>query len=192
MKLLDEKKTFLNLKHARYSTDVMFQQSNKPSDNMQEEKVYFSSKRKLYGLNMKISVLPNVLAMSCSNSYLDFVSHISFMSERLDEELKRLQKSAAEMEILEIGMLSYFYSDQWCVRVDKGRQRASEFCEMGYPHRKPFIRALTVEEEDFSQKLSSDCVLLENYFGRLNLIWVIMSTKYMLNKKFYNSISRFL
>ncbi|ETV95585.1 hypothetical protein H310_11020 [Aphanomyces invadans] len=57
---------FVNFPHARYATDVTFQQTNIPSGSYAEKKLFFSGKHHLYGHKVEMSVLPNGLAIYCS------------------------------------------------------------------------------------------------------------------------------
>lgn len=50
---------FKNFPSALYATDVTFQHANRPSGNTAQGKVYYSGKHHLYGLKVKVSVLPD-------------------------------------------------------------------------------------------------------------------------------------
>lgn len=57
MKHLQEKKTtFKSSEFSVEAIDVTFQQANRPSGNMQEGKLYFSGKHKLYGFKVEVAV----------------------------------------------------------------------------------------------------------------------------------------
>jgi len=58
-KMLEEQCNFKHFRFARCAIDVTFQQAYRPNGSMQEGKVYFSGKHKLYGFQMEASVLPN-------------------------------------------------------------------------------------------------------------------------------------
>lgn len=45
-------KIFATFSYAKYVIDVIFHQRNRPSVNMQNKKVYYSGKNKVYGLNL--------------------------------------------------------------------------------------------------------------------------------------------
>lgn len=57
-KLVRENKNFKTFKYACYATDVTFQQALLPFSSVEEGKCYFSSKHKLYGYKVVVSVLP--------------------------------------------------------------------------------------------------------------------------------------
>eukprot|EP00171_Calliarthron_tuberculosum_P023745 IDg23745t1 len=59
---VDTRQMFKNHVYALEVVDVKFQQANRPSGNMQEGKVYFSGKHKLYGFKVEVSERPNGLA----------------------------------------------------------------------------------------------------------------------------------
>lgn len=54
---------------ARNATVVMFQKSIKPARNISENRKYLSEKHHIYGLKVKVSVLPNGMSIGCSNPF---------------------------------------------------------------------------------------------------------------------------
>ena len=80
MALVERERTFGHFAFARYTTYVIFQQSNRPVGTMQEGKHYYSRKHKLCGLKTEVSVLPTGLAIGCSTHYGGSVEDIEIMS----------------------------------------------------------------------------------------------------------------
>ena len=80
MALMERGRTFRHFAFARYATDVIFQQSNRPVGTMREGKHYYSGKHKLYGLKTEVPVFPTGLAIGCSKHYGGSVAHIEIMS----------------------------------------------------------------------------------------------------------------
>ena len=64
-----EDRAFSNSEYARYSVDVTFQQSDRPSGNKSDGKRYFSGKQNMYGYKVEVSVLPTCLAIGCTEHY---------------------------------------------------------------------------------------------------------------------------
>ena len=61
--LRESQHDFKSFPKALHATDVTFQQAFRPSGSIEEGKRYFSSKHKLYGYKVDVSVLPNGLAL---------------------------------------------------------------------------------------------------------------------------------
>ncbi|GMF59756.1 unnamed protein product [Phytophthora fragariaefolia] len=53
--------------YARYAKDVTFEQAIKPSGNVNEITRYYSGKHHLYGYKVEVVVLPNGLAINCTD-----------------------------------------------------------------------------------------------------------------------------
>ncbi|RQM24683.1 hypothetical protein B5M09_010263 [Aphanomyces astaci] len=65
---------FKNLPAARYATYVTFQQTNVPHGAYTEKKLYYSSKRSLYGHKVEVSVVLNGFAIDYTKFYKGSVS----------------------------------------------------------------------------------------------------------------------
>lgn len=85
--LIHKYKILKYFNYALYATYMTFQQSNRPSGNMQEGNVYFSRNHKLYLFKVEVSVLQNWFARFCSAHYPGSVSNISIMS--LNKEMHK-------------------------------------------------------------------------------------------------------
>lgn len=71
---------FRNFPKALLAVDVTFHQSDRPIGALAERKIYFSGKHKLYVL-IEMAVLPNGLAVACSNRYPEAFRASKFCSE---------------------------------------------------------------------------------------------------------------
>ena len=60
---------------------------------MQEGKVYFSGKHKLYGFNFEVAVRANGDASAFSKHYPELASDVRILSERVSEHRRRLKKT---------------------------------------------------------------------------------------------------
>lgn len=65
---------FRDYRYSKYATYVTFQQAFRFSGRVQEEKVYFSCRNKLYGFKIEVSILSNGLAVRCSKHYPESTS----------------------------------------------------------------------------------------------------------------------
>lgn len=79
-----EKQCFKFYLEARYATDVIFQQCNRPIGTICETTKYFSRKHHFYGFKTKVSVLSNGIAISCGANYSGSESDVSMFWKRLN------------------------------------------------------------------------------------------------------------
>lgn len=190
MECLKEKRcTFRHFPFAAEAIDVTFQQANRPSGNMQEGKKYFSGKHKLYGYKVEVAVRPNGLASAFSAHYAGSVSDISIMTRRVQEHKFRLEKVAEDQDITDDEDDDGPVPTHWAIIADKGYQGAHEMLRCITPYKKPANGVLSAAQERFNKDLSSDRIIVENYFGRLQSLWGIMSIKYRWNEGFYDTIT---
>lgn len=58
--------------------------------------------------------------------------------------------------------------------MDKGIKRVLEVTRGINSKKKPQAWNLKLSEESFSRKVSSDCIIVENYFGRHFSLWNLL------------------
>lgn len=189
-KLKVSKSAFKSFPYARYATDVTFQQCFRPAGSMQEGKIFFSGKHKLYGLKVEVSVLPNGLAAFCSPHYPGSKSDISIMHDMENEHQSASKKMVAEVGEEDLGIGVDKFPGSWGILCDKGYQGANEFLRAVTPHKKPVHGGLSIAEVHHNDLLSSDRVIVENYFGRLCSLWTILSNKYKRDHNKYDAFFR--
>ncbi len=177
--LFEQDTIFESFPFALKAIDVTFQEANRPSGNMQEGKVYFSGKHKLYGFKVEFAVRPNCLASAFSRHYLGSVSDINIMYRTTAKHQERLLKKGEDEEFEEDYLLKEKYPEHWALLADKGNQGSDEFLRCVTTHKKPKRGVLTREEIEFNKKHSSDRILVENYFGRMGQLWSLLSSKYV-------------
>ena len=111
---------FKNYPMARYATDVTFQQSFRPSGSLEEGKLYFSGKHKLYGYKTEVSVLLNGLAIGCSAHEPGSVSDLKIFEAMTSFHATQLRKREGENDMDDDGPLSDEYPHFWALLCDKG------------------------------------------------------------------------
>ncbi len=189
MQYLNEKgQLFINHPYALEAIDVTFQQSNRPSGNMQEGKNFFSGKHKLYGYKVEVAVRPNGFATAFSAHFLGSTSDLTIMHARLKYHEERLKKREDEENYSDNYAFSEEYQDQWSVIIDKGYQSASEVLRAIIPKKKPLRGILGKDDERFNKQLSSDRIIVENYFDQLGQLWAILSSKFVWSEKIYDGL----
>ena len=166
MKHLDQKELFKN-----FPFDVTFQQSNRPSGNMQEGELCFSGKLKLYGFKVKVSVRLNGIASAFSKYCPGSVSDLTILHERLSVQKSRLKKRDDENNN-DYLYLSDKIPNSWAAHMDRGYQGAADVMRAPIPREKPLRSVLLQEDVRFNRKLSSDRIILENCLGVSANFWL--------------------
>lgn len=177
-RLFDRNRLFANHPSARYATDVCFQQSNRPSGNMQEALPWYSGKHKLYGYKFEASVLSTGMCISCSSHARAGRSDLEILQSRSEFHARALRKRTGELEIEDNDDGHDYYTAMWSILVDKGYQGIKEFLRGIHPIRKPPNRILSPSENRYNAEVSSDRIIVENYFGRLLSLWGVLSHKW--------------
>ncbi|KAF0710684.1 hypothetical protein AaE_012427 [Aphanomyces astaci] len=170
--------TFANYPYALYATDVKFQPTERPAGRHGEAKPYFSAKHKLYGLKIPESVrLP---------------PRPSRRHERSppSQHVASLAKSDNELNILDHGEQVDTYRGMWALLVDKGYYGASAEVRAIHPKKNPPRGALDPEDIVRNRRVSSDRVVVENFFGRVCSLWKVSYATFTWSTKFYDDIQR--
>lgn len=179
---------FTNYPYALYATDVKFQPSYRPSGRFQEQKEYFSAKHKLYGHKIECSVAPNGLAVDISEHFPGSKSDLTIFLDRASRHRNMLKK--ADDEEVDVGERSREFPRSWAVLVDKGYQGAGQVIRTIQPKKQP--RGGQLDHEDLSRNrlVSSDRVIVENFFGRMCQLWFCCYSTYKWNEVRYDSMTR--
>ncbi|KAE8966539.1 hypothetical protein PR001_g28375 [Phytophthora rubi] len=82
------------------------------------------------------------------------------------------------------------YPSSWIILADKGYQGLNDTMRVLDPkHRRPTV-PLTLEEDNTNREISSDRIIVENYFGRLCTLWALASDKYRWKENKYEMYFR--
>ncbi|KAF0713319.1 hypothetical protein AaE_011815 [Aphanomyces astaci] len=157
---------FEHYPYARYATDVTFQQTNVPVGSYAEKKLYYSGKHYLYGHKVEVSVLPNGLAINCTSYHKRSVSDKAIFDDNLDFHRTNLTKHPSEMAMTDTG----------------GRHEVRAVL----PTKKPSGGFLTFDQQCTNDRIATDRVIVENYFGRLKTLWAVCGDAYRWNRKNYD------
>lgn len=186
--LLREKSKFNTFGMARYATDVTFQQSQRPRGNMEEGKSYYSGKHKLYGYKTEVSVLPNGLALGCSDHFVGSTADIDIFYKGLAWHKSQLRKSTEDREVTDVGPGVDRFPRYWAVLMDKGYQGAAEQVRAIIPAKKPKGNDLSRRDIESNKKIASDRIIVENFFGRQCTLWTVVANKYRWAEGSYDPI----
>lgn len=167
-KLREDNVSFSNYPEARYATDVIFQQSNRPSGTLSEGRVFFSGKHHMYGFKTEVSVLPNGLAIGYTKWKPGSTSDIEIFRNNQRWHNLQSRKTEEELRIFrDAGELHETYPNNWAIICDKGYTGLSRNIRAIIPVRKPANGWLTVAQKLKNQNISADRIIVENFFGRL-------------------------
>jgi len=78
---------------------------------MQDEKVCFSAKHKLYGYKVEVSILPNGLALNISKHYPGSVSDLDIFCRQGRFHAECTSKKVGEQAVRDDGLLSEEFPD---------------------------------------------------------------------------------
>lgn len=95
-KRIGNNKTFKYHLHARYATDVCFEQSNLPVGNTQEASPWYSGKHELHGYKLEDSVMPITRCISCTDHARGGRSDLEILESRKHFRKKAFKKRTEE------------------------------------------------------------------------------------------------
>ena len=157
--LIDEDACFNNHPYALEAVDVTFQQTNRPSGNMQEGKICFSGKHKLYVYKVEVCVLPTGIATAFMKNYSVSIRDFTIFTKRHHVHKRRLAKINEDYQYIDKYTLSDKYPDQWAILADKAYHGGPELWLFITPLKKPSNGVLSQEEKEFNRKLSADRII---------------------------------
>jgi DDE superfamily endonuclease len=191
--MTDQRAKYHEFEHfpcALYATDVKFQPSYRPSGRFAEQKQYFSGKHKQYGLKIECSVAPPGVAVDVSAHYVGSTSDLTMFRAHEQKHKRMLKKGPDEAVMSDVGERWSGGAAMWAVLADKGYQGYPASLRVILPKRKPAGRELEQEDMAKNADISSDRVLVENYFGRLSSLWKVMYVTFKWNESRFDCVSR--
>jgi hypothetical protein len=184
-RLVTSGRAFVHYPCALYATDVTFQQANRPGGNMAEAMPYYSAKHKLYGYKVEVSVSPRGFAINCTDHARGNKSDITMFRDNSEFHQAMRAKTDRDRGVLDDGPMSELYPDEWAVLADKGYQGLAEHMRCIHPQKGSHLSA---DAERRNKNISTDRIIVENYFGRLCGLWRICADKYRWSEDLYDDI----
>ncbi|ETV80573.1 hypothetical protein H257_06107 [Aphanomyces astaci] len=166
--LWDKGTVFRTYPYAKDATDVKFQPANRPTGRFGEQKHYFSGKHKLYGLKIEASVSPEGLLVAMIAHEPGSVSDLTVFA------------TATTSTCLPYAN----FPESWAVLVDKGYVGLTGMTRAIHPKKRPVHGVLYRADVECNTNVSSDRVIVENFFGRYRTSTIVWGTKC------YDSIQR--
>ena len=166
------------------------QHANRPCGNIDDAKPYDSAKDKLYGFKTEASVLPNGIAVHITAHCPGATSDLEVFRRYITRHRDLLRKRGSELDVLDTSRGSDKYPNLWAVLLDKGYYGAFEIVRAIYPTKKPPNHMLSNALLSENHEISSDRIIVENYFGRLFSLCSVIVTKYIWKEEYYNQFMR--
>ncbi|ETV74307.1 hypothetical protein H257_10914 [Aphanomyces astaci] len=188
--LREHSTTFRNYPYAKYATDVKFQPSHRPSGRFGEQKHYFSGKHKLYGLKIEASVSAQGLLVDMGPHEPGSVADLTMFRKRLDVHVTNLKKTPTEATVNDNGERFQAFSTMWAVFVDKGYYGLTASVRAIHQKKRPSNAALDRPDLKRNSVVSSDRVIVENFFGGVCTLWKISYSTFVWGEKIYDGIQR--
>lgn len=177
---------FEKFPYAIEALDVTFQSSFVPKESFEARKPYFSKKHGAYGYKTEIAVRPSGFASVCSHHYPGSVSDMTIFVRRIEMHKLRIKKIEHEQHQADVGILGDAHPHHWAILADKGYQGGSEHTRIITPTKKRANQPLSNAERIHNSNISSDRVLVENFFGRMKTCWGVTSKVYRYAEKNYD------
>ncbi|ETN07712.1 hypothetical protein PPTG_13041 [Phytophthora nicotianae INRA-310] len=155
---------FQNFPYARYATDVIFQQTNKPAGNMNEINPYYSGKHHLYGYKVEVSVLRNGFDVNCTDHTGGSTHDAAIFKDNVAFHARAMRKQEDN---------------------HKGYQGMTRECRAIHPVKSKRLQPLSLDDACYNDKLARDHVIVDNFFGRLTP-WGICSDKWRFDEVSYD------
>lgn len=183
---------FTHFTSALYALDVKFQQANRPGGTFLDAKRYFSGKHSQYGFKIEAAVNSEGKCVYLSSHYAGSESDLSICRDNIEKHKKFLKKpiqpGGQYERDYEEG--SGLFPAMWAMLVDKGYQGIQEDLRSIQPKKIPRNGSLSSDDITRNNRVSSDRVIVENYFGRMCMLWEIMSKKYVWDEGKFDQLSR--
>jgi hypothetical protein len=179
--------TFDNYPCASYAVDVTFQQSWRPGGSIRENGKFYSGKHHLYGLKVEVSVDKRGFAINCTQHEPGATRDLTMFKQKKAFHLQKIQKLPGDESLPDEGPLLNAHPNEWAILADKGYQGAADYLRCIIPKKGS---SLSRADQSNNDKISHDRVIVENYFGRLNVLWRITADKYRLARELYDDVFR--
>ncbi|ETV87366.1 hypothetical protein H257_00965 [Aphanomyces astaci] len=164
---------FANYTYALYATDVKF----KPAERR------------------RAASTSSVTILVASTSYMSdhcpgSVNDLTMFMDRLTVHRTSLAKMETEMAINDVGEQFDDHRGYWACLVDKGYVGIMHHTRGIYPKKKPTGGALDTDDLNRNKRVSSDRVVVENYFGRVCQLWKVSYATFTWGHDIFDGILR--
>lgn len=113
-------------------------------------------------------------------------SDISICESNLAFHEKKLKKSQDDARLRDDGPLLDSYPSTWAILADKGYQGLHRRIRAITPAKRPANGLLSPSDVAANDKIASDRVIVENFFGRLKTLWAVTSDIFTWKRDHYD------
>ncbi|ETI39709.1 hypothetical protein F441_14581 [Phytophthora nicotianae CJ01A1] len=143
------------------------------------------AKHKLYGFKVEVSVNPRGLAINCIRHARGNTADITVFRNNQAFHQQARRKAEENQRLPDNGPLHSDYPEEWAVLADKGYQGLDAHLRCIHPKKG---NQLNPEEVRQNGRISSDRVIVENFFGRICGLWRVCAEKFRWSEAFYDDI----
>lgn len=163
---------------GQMATDIMIKLRGRPLRVMDEKRKQYFQRLKCYGFKVKVSVLSNRLAISCTTHAIGKTVSSTICSVNWEPCDSALLFTSEDSIKVDVGLRFDKYSTQYTVSVDKDFWMLGlEFCAVDLFQQQPH-KTLSLIKRRKDEKVMPDHVIVENYFVRMCTLWPLLSSKY--------------
>ncbi|RHY39850.1 hypothetical protein DYB30_009111 [Aphanomyces astaci] len=112
------------------------------------------------------------------------------MHSRVKDHEANLAKSPSDAALPDHGELSNQFRGSWACLVDMGYIGIQHSLRGIHPKRRPVNGSLGASDLERNHAISSDRVIVENFFGRVCLMWQVSYSTFTWSEKNYTAIQR--
>lgn len=187
-KLRENGELFRNFNYAQYATDVHFVQGNRPAGTLDEARPHFSGKHNLYINKVECSVALNGQAVNWTKHYRGGMHDKEIFEKNIKFHQRSTKKTQAELATLDHGELFQKHPKHWTILLDKACIGIEQEVRAVLPTKQRPRRNLTREEHERNVEQASDCVIVENFFGRSCQIGGIIGRRYNWSRERFDTV----
>ncbi|KAF0742254.1 hypothetical protein AaE_008624, partial [Aphanomyces astaci] len=125
-----------------------------------------------------------------SDAHPGSVHDLTILHIRRELHTTNLTKSAGEAALPDHGELSAEYTATWACLVDMGYIGVDHTLRGIHPKRRPQNGALDAADVERNRRVSSDRVVVENFFCRVCSLWKVSYATFTWGEKIYGVIQR--
>ncbi|KAL0476342.1 hypothetical protein AKO1_006255 [Acrasis kona] len=166
--------------------DVHFQQSYRPTGRFNDVKKYYSFKHWDYGLKTQtLHYLDGALVHS-SPHYPGNTHDFEIFKKHISKVNRLLRKTEEETDQPDEELLSEEYPELWAILGDKAYTGGDDYTRMISIMKEN--QMLTNADQRRNRALSRERVIIENYYGRMLMLWGIIKKIYTYEHDSYDTI----
>ncbi|ETV67861.1 hypothetical protein H257_15985 [Aphanomyces astaci] len=156
---------FANYPYAHYATDVNFQRSKLRAGRQGEAIPSFSAKHKMNRLKIEATMSPQGLPVNVSDANRRAMTDLMIMRSCMEQHFQAPKKTNQELNTIDHGEQVHSHPSMWAALVVEGNYVAMVDIQAINLKQNPSRRILDTEDVVRNRRVSSDRVIVENFFS---------------------------